>query len=74
MVNLPDRMPDDWDVGDKLTFALAGLSMLAAERTKGMMNPVRGFTDDYPTRLLADIDFWVVQIREVEKEVITKEP
>lgn len=74
MVNLPDRMPDDWDVGDKLTFALAGLSMLAAERTKGMMNPVRGFTDDYPTRLLADIDFWVDQIREVEKEVITKEP
>lgn len=74
MVSLKNRMPEDWDAGDRLTFALAGLSGLAADRTKGMMNPVRGFTDDYPTRLLADIDFWVDQIRDVEKEIAQKEP
>lgn len=74
MVILEDRMPSDWDLGDKLTFALAGLAGLAADRVKQSLNPVRGFTDDYPTRLLADIDFWVDQIREVEKEVAKKEP
>lgn len=74
MVSLENRMPENWDAGDRLAFAIAGVSHVAAVATKGMLNPVRGFTDDYPTRLLQDLDFWIDQIRQVEKEVKQGEP
>lgn len=69
MVRLKNREVADWDAGDRLTFALAGLAREAAEATKDNLNPIRGFTDDYPTRLLERLDFWMEHIRAVEREV-----
>jgi len=69
MVKLENREVSDWDAGDRLTFALAGLAREAADATKENLGPIRGFTDDYPTRILERLDFWMGLIREVEKEV-----
>jgi len=62
MQSFEDRMPDTWDDGDRMTFALAGLSTTVAAALKESLGPVRGWTDDYPERLLAQIDYWRDQI------------
>jgi len=73
MVNLENRELENWDVGDRLTFALAGLAGEAAAATKENLNPIRGFTDDYPERLLERLDFWMEYIRKVNIEVQSRE-
>lgn len=69
MQSLENREVDNWDIGDRLTFALAGISRVSAEAVKDSLNPIRGFVDDYPTRLLEQLDFWSDQIREIESEI-----
>ena len=69
MVSLEDREVEAWDLDDRLTFALAGLTREAAIATKEGLAPIRGFTNAYPARLLERLDFWMEYIREVQKEV-----
>ena len=72
---LENREVEDWDMGDRLTFALAGLSRVSSEAVKESLSPIRGFVDDYPTRLLEKIDFWTEDIRKIEAEIAAqKEP
>ena len=66
---LENREVENWDMGDRLTFALAGLARVSSEAVKDSLNPIRGFVDDYPTRLLDQIDHWVKDIREIEAEI-----
>jgi hypothetical protein len=69
MQSLDDRPFEDWDLGDRLTFALAGLARVASEGVKDSLNPCRGFVDNYPTVLLAQIDFWRDDIVKIQAEI-----
>ena len=66
-----DRDPEKQDDGDKLVFALAGLARVATEHLKSGLNPVRGWTDDYPDRLLEEIDFWRAKIAALRTDLET---
>ena len=66
---LENREIKNWDMGDRLTFALAGLARVSSEAVKDSLNPIRSFVDDYPTRLLEQIEHWTNQIREIEAEI-----
>ena len=69
MQSLEERPVEDWDLGDRLTFALAGLARLSSEAVKDSLNPSRGFVDNYPTVILETIDFWRDQIVEIQSEI-----
>jgi hypothetical protein len=58
---------DQWNDHDKMTFALAGLMTTASIALKDNLNPPYGWTDDYPERLLCDLDLWMDEIRELKK-------
>ena len=62
-----ERNYDDWDDADKMAFALAGLSNVATRALhEGLCPGPRGWTSDYPERLLKDLDFWTDKIRELK--------
>lgn len=66
MQTFENKPVDEWNDHDKMTFALAGITRIAASALKENLNPPYGWTDDYPERLLIEIEHWVDKIRELK--------
>jgi hypothetical protein len=66
MQTFENKPVDRWNDHDKMTFALAGIMRVAADALKTNLNPPYGWTDDYPERLLKDLEFWTDKIHEMK--------
>lgn len=68
MQNFESKPADEWNAHDRLIFALAGLSNIATSALKENLNPPYGWTDDYPDRLLDQLEFWIENIRKIRNK------
>ena len=72
METLPQRPFREWDKGDHLAFALAGLQNAAGRALRDQLAPgARGWNKAYPGRLADELDFWVEKIRAANINVET---
>lgn len=66
MKTFDNKPVDQWHDHDKMIFALAGISRVAADALKENLNPPYGWADDYPERLESSLLFWLNKITELK--------
>lgn len=62
--SLEERRIGEWDKGDHLAFALAGLIRTASQALgDGLAPGPRGWVKGYPEKLTEDLEFWMRKIK-----------
>lgn len=72
VISCEDRDMDNMDEVDRLNFALAGIAAISTSALKDGLASPRGFVSSYPTKLIQDLEFWMDDLRKLEREIKAK--